>query len=250
MLYMCTKYHIQVNMYHVSAQGIDECMINVQYYYYHTMSGWSADQEGELAGTNTNNYMHTHFFTIIPPLILQSTTPNPLSPPPFPHPVADWPEGRLGKKRDPGHRLRVSGGHADHWAAADPCDVALPVAGDEKVAHGQHPQDPTHTCQQTHMHHLDEKVAHGQHPQDPTHTCQQTHMHHLDEKVAHGQHPQDPTHTCQQTHMHHLDEKVVHGQQPQDPTHTCQQMHMQHPGWEGKAYSVSTIHIQGPTHTC
>ena len=34
MLYMCIKYHIQVNMYHVSAQGVDERMINVHYYYY------------------------------------------------------------------------------------------------------------------------------------------------------------------------------------------------------------------------
>ena len=32
---MCTEYHIQVNMYHVSAQGVDECMINVYYYYYY-----------------------------------------------------------------------------------------------------------------------------------------------------------------------------------------------------------------------
>ena len=29
MLYMCIEYHIQVNMYHVSAQGVDECTINV-----------------------------------------------------------------------------------------------------------------------------------------------------------------------------------------------------------------------------
>ena len=34
MLYMCIEYHIYVNMYHVSAQGIDEHMINVHYYYY------------------------------------------------------------------------------------------------------------------------------------------------------------------------------------------------------------------------
>ena len=32
MLYMCIEYHIQVNMYHVSAQGVDERMINVYYY--------------------------------------------------------------------------------------------------------------------------------------------------------------------------------------------------------------------------
>ena len=32
MLYMCI-YHIQVNMYHVSAQGVDERAINVHYYY-------------------------------------------------------------------------------------------------------------------------------------------------------------------------------------------------------------------------
>ena len=32
-LYMCIEYHIQVNMYHVSAQGVDERRINVHYYY-------------------------------------------------------------------------------------------------------------------------------------------------------------------------------------------------------------------------
>ena len=31
---MSTEYHIQVNMYHVNAQGVDERMINVHYYYY------------------------------------------------------------------------------------------------------------------------------------------------------------------------------------------------------------------------
>ena len=31
---MCIEYHIQVNMYYVSAQGVDERMINVLYYYY------------------------------------------------------------------------------------------------------------------------------------------------------------------------------------------------------------------------
>ena len=35
MLYMCIAYHISVNMYHVSAQGVDERMINVYYYYYY-----------------------------------------------------------------------------------------------------------------------------------------------------------------------------------------------------------------------
>ena len=34
MLYMCIEYYIQINMYHVSAQGIDELMINIHYYYY------------------------------------------------------------------------------------------------------------------------------------------------------------------------------------------------------------------------
>ena len=34
-LYMCIEYHIYVNMYHVSAQGVDERMINVHYYYYY-----------------------------------------------------------------------------------------------------------------------------------------------------------------------------------------------------------------------
>ena len=35
MLYVCIDYPISVNMYHVSAQGIDERMINVHYYYYY-----------------------------------------------------------------------------------------------------------------------------------------------------------------------------------------------------------------------
>ena len=30
---MCIEFHIQVNMYHVSTQGIDEHMINVHDYY-------------------------------------------------------------------------------------------------------------------------------------------------------------------------------------------------------------------------
>ena len=30
---MCIEYHIQVNMYHVSAVVVDERMINVHYYY-------------------------------------------------------------------------------------------------------------------------------------------------------------------------------------------------------------------------
>ena len=32
---MCMEYHIQVNMYDVSAQGVDERMTNVHYYYYY-----------------------------------------------------------------------------------------------------------------------------------------------------------------------------------------------------------------------
>ena len=32
-LYVCIEYHIEVNMYHVRAQGVDERMINVHYYY-------------------------------------------------------------------------------------------------------------------------------------------------------------------------------------------------------------------------
>ena len=34
MLYMCTEFHIYVNMYHVSAQDVDERIINVHYYYF------------------------------------------------------------------------------------------------------------------------------------------------------------------------------------------------------------------------
>ena len=32
-LYVCIEYHIWVIMYHVSAQGVDERMMNVDYYY-------------------------------------------------------------------------------------------------------------------------------------------------------------------------------------------------------------------------
>ena len=32
MLYMCIEYHIYVNMHHMSAQGVDERMLNVHYY--------------------------------------------------------------------------------------------------------------------------------------------------------------------------------------------------------------------------
>ena len=34
-LSVCIEYHILVNMYHVSAQKVDERMINVHYYYYY-----------------------------------------------------------------------------------------------------------------------------------------------------------------------------------------------------------------------
>ena len=34
-LYMCVEYYIYVNMYHMSAQGVDERMINAHYYYYY-----------------------------------------------------------------------------------------------------------------------------------------------------------------------------------------------------------------------
>ena len=45
MRYMCIEYHIKVIMYHVSAQGVDERMINVHYYYYYPWSfrHWSRD---------------------------------------------------------------------------------------------------------------------------------------------------------------------------------------------------------------
>ena len=33
---MCIEYNIYVNMYDVSAQGVDERMINVQHYHYPT----------------------------------------------------------------------------------------------------------------------------------------------------------------------------------------------------------------------
>ena len=34
MLYVCIEYLILVNMYHVSARGVDGRIINVHYYYY------------------------------------------------------------------------------------------------------------------------------------------------------------------------------------------------------------------------
>ena len=39
MLYMCIEYHIQVNLYHVSTQGVDERMTDVHYYYYYYSDG-------------------------------------------------------------------------------------------------------------------------------------------------------------------------------------------------------------------
>ncbi len=33
-LYVCIEYHIEVNMHHVSAQGVDERIINVHNYYH------------------------------------------------------------------------------------------------------------------------------------------------------------------------------------------------------------------------
>ena len=32
-LYMCVEYRVYVNMYHVSAQGVDAGIMNVHYYY-------------------------------------------------------------------------------------------------------------------------------------------------------------------------------------------------------------------------
>ena len=34
-LYVCTEYHIEVNMYQVSARGVDERMINVHNFYHY-----------------------------------------------------------------------------------------------------------------------------------------------------------------------------------------------------------------------
>ena len=35
LLYMCIEYCVQVNVYYMSAQGVDECMINAHYYIYY-----------------------------------------------------------------------------------------------------------------------------------------------------------------------------------------------------------------------
>ena len=35
LFYMCIEHHIYVNMYHANAQGVDDHMINVHYYYYY-----------------------------------------------------------------------------------------------------------------------------------------------------------------------------------------------------------------------
>ena len=52
---MCIEYHTQVNMYHVSAQGVDKRMINVHYYYYYydteiLKSGSFTDRQIHLTG--------------------------------------------------------------------------------------------------------------------------------------------------------------------------------------------------------
>jgi len=36
-LYMCIEYHIEVNMYHVRAQGVEKSTINIHYYYYYCL---------------------------------------------------------------------------------------------------------------------------------------------------------------------------------------------------------------------
>ena len=41
--YVCIEYCIEVNMYHVSAQGVDERMINVHYYYYYSTNETMAE---------------------------------------------------------------------------------------------------------------------------------------------------------------------------------------------------------------
>ena len=54
---MCIEYHIQVNMYHVSDQGVDERMINVHYYYY--------QRERERGKTNRNAFCHTELDFVV-----------------------------------------------------------------------------------------------------------------------------------------------------------------------------------------
>ena len=43
---MCIEYNIQVNVYHVSAQGVDEHIINVHYYYYYLLTYQSGSAFG------------------------------------------------------------------------------------------------------------------------------------------------------------------------------------------------------------
>ena len=57
MLYVRIEYHIQVNMYHVSGQGVYECSINVHCYYCYCNSS------AGLAG-------HRH--SLCPPLVICS----------------------------------------------------------------------------------------------------------------------------------------------------------------------------------
>ena len=52
-LYVCIEYHIQVNMYDVSAQGVDERMINVHYYYYYYCCCYCYDDADEVATIHT-----------------------------------------------------------------------------------------------------------------------------------------------------------------------------------------------------
>ena len=38
LLYMCIEYRVQVNMYYMGSQGVDECMINAHDYIYYYVS--------------------------------------------------------------------------------------------------------------------------------------------------------------------------------------------------------------------
>ena len=63
MLYMCIEYHIYVNMYHVSAQGVDERMRNVHIIIYtqhtHTHTHTHARTHAR-ARTHAHAHARTH----------------------------------------------------------------------------------------------------------------------------------------------------------------------------------------------
>ena len=82
---MCIEYHIWVNMYDVSAQGVDERMINVHYYYYIKLLQFSSHGHSQLynsTNAGSPNYCCTpyQFSSTMPSKLHTSPIATPLAP--------------------------------------------------------------------------------------------------------------------------------------------------------------------------